>query len=192
MRSIKSLQYIPAGIIISSDDIIEFHASRILLLISICGTKDRDTGLTRIDGLTKLAKLDFFIRYPTFLERAASSMRKEISCITKTLESKMIRYHYGPWDERYYQVIPYLEARGLLRIIKYSKYNQYRFYLTEEGDKIANSFTTSPEFQPLIEIIKNTKTVLGNMTGSKLKQLVYKLFIEEVKDKKIGEAIEYD
>lgn len=192
MKSISNLQQVPAGTMISSDDIIEFHASRILLFISICGTKDKDTKLPRLDGLTKLAKLDFFIRYPAFLERAASSLKKQISPISKTLESKMIRYHYGPWDERYYHVIPYLEARGLLKIVKDPKHNQYKFYLTEEGNTIANALSMTTEFQSLLVIIKNVKMVLGSMTGSKLKQLVYELFVEEVKEKKLGEIISYD
>jgi hypothetical protein len=50
----------PVSLPLSADNIVEFHAARILLLISLCGTSNR------IDGLTKMAKLDFFVRYPNF------------------------------------------------------------------------------------------------------------------------------
>ena len=47
---------------LAADDIVEFHAARLLLLMEICGVKGR------IDGLTKMAKLDFFSRYPDFFQ----------------------------------------------------------------------------------------------------------------------------
>ena len=46
-----------------------YHQARILLLI------DAFAGRTgSMDGLTKLAKLDFLLRYPAFLERLADSV----------------------------------------------------------------------------------------------------------------------
>ena len=58
MKSIKQIGFAPVSLPLSADNIVEFHAARILLLISLCGTGNR------IDGLTKMAKLDFFVRYP--------------------------------------------------------------------------------------------------------------------------------
>jgi hypothetical protein len=49
-----------------------YHAGRLLLLISLCG-KPRNMKseiLPGIEGRTLLAKLDFFLRYPSYLRRA--------------------------------------------------------------------------------------------------------------------------
>lgn len=45
----------------------ELHATRILLLLNAFA-EEGQCGV--IDGLTKLAKLDFLLRYPVMLERA--------------------------------------------------------------------------------------------------------------------------
>jgi hypothetical protein len=56
---------------IVSDEIIEFHAGRILILIGTCGVKNKITGEISLEGLTKFAKLDFFIRYPHHFRTAS-------------------------------------------------------------------------------------------------------------------------
>lgn len=190
MRSIHNLQNIPAGTMISSDDIIELHAARLLLLILLCGKQEARSKQFKIDGLTKLAKLDFFVRYPAFFERVAQELEAVIPTINKTVESKMVRYHYGPWDDRYYQVLPYLEARALIEVKKHSGKKQYKFYLTDEGQRIANELAESPEYQTLRENMEAVKQVLGDKSGNELKGLVYKVFEEEVAERKLGELIE--
>src|SRR5215217_7764669 len=80
-----------------ADDSLEFHAARILLLIYYAG--DRKT--REIQGRTKLAKMDFLVRYPTYLAEAAriKGVNTDIRPGIRP-ESRMIRYKYGPWDER--------------------------------------------------------------------------------------------
>lgn len=189
MKSINNLQVVPAGQTISSDDIVELHSARLLLLISICGTNDRKTQLPRIDGLTKIAKLDFFVRYPAFFERVARELGAEIAPLTQTIESKMVRYHYGPWDERYYQLLPYLEARNLISIKKDPEHNKYQFFLTESGKSVVRSLSEAREFQSLRENINQVARVLRGKTGNQLKNLVYQVFDEEVAKKSLGERI---
>jgi len=60
----------PISLPLAADDILEFHAARLLLLLEICGTAGR------IDGLTKMAKLDFFKRYLDFLAALAMVFRR--------------------------------------------------------------------------------------------------------------------
>jgi DNA-binding PadR family transcriptional regulator len=189
MRSINNLQHVPAGQTISSDDIVELHSAWLLLLISICGTSDRKTQLPRIDGLTKIAKLDFFVRYPAFFERVARELGVEIKPFSQTVESKMVRYHYGPWDERYYQLLPYLEARNLVSISKEPRHNQYQFFLTETGKTVVQRLLEAREFQSLRENINQVARVLRGKTGNQLKNLVYQVFDEEVAKKSLGEPI---
>lgn len=102
MKSFKRIAEVPPSIALPADDILEFHAARLLLLIRICGTA------SRIDGLTKLAKLDFFVRYPDFFE-VASKTPASGNTYKHTIESAMVRHHYGPWDKRYYHVLSVLE-----------------------------------------------------------------------------------
>src|SRR5687767_8626239 len=99
MKSIINLTDVPAGVPLTAEDFIEFHASRLILLISLLG----DNG--SITGLTKLAKLDFFVRYPDFFRRASEELSHKRKGLQTTVESAMIRHHYGPWDKRYYHVL---------------------------------------------------------------------------------------
>ena len=68
MRSLSRVGLQPVSLPLAADDIVEFHAARLLLLMEICGVKGR------IDGLTKMAKLDFFSRYPDFFEVARAAV----------------------------------------------------------------------------------------------------------------------
>ena len=55
------------------DDETDLHAARLLLLLdAFVGDKDD----TAIKGLTKLAKLDFLLRYPVMLKKALEARDK--------------------------------------------------------------------------------------------------------------------
>ena len=112
MKSIQALGRISTSLPLPADDITELHAARLLLLFHHCGSGDK------VDGLTKLAKLDFFVRYPIFFERVARQLGNTVSVSSDQTESLMVRHHYGPWDKRYYQVLAFLESRGLITVQK--------------------------------------------------------------------------
>ncbi len=73
MKSLKNINDLPAGVPLAADDLLEFHAARLLLLFKVCGVAGR------IDGLTKMAKLDFFVRYPQFFNEACKAARSRNS-----------------------------------------------------------------------------------------------------------------
>lgn len=181
MKSFTNLGTSPAGLPVAADDLLEFHAARLLLLFRICGTS------SRIDGLTKMAKLDFFVRYPQFFDKACVALGLEMESATRAVESSMIRFHYGPWDERYYHVLGYLEAKGLIEVAKSSQ--TYHMSLTDQGKAIADRFAKDDGFQPLIEQMKRVKKALGAKAGSTLKKLIYQIFEKEVAGRSLGEAI---
>src|SRR4051812_43483899 len=93
-----------------------FHAARILILIAFCG-KPRTSPkgvLPGIEGRTLLAKLDFFLRYPAYLRKAAQirdavvlgeSVLRVAANEANSVESRMVRYLYGPWDHLYYPAL---------------------------------------------------------------------------------------
>ena len=130
MKSIHNLGDNPAGLPIAADDLLEFHAGRLLLLFRCCGTAGR------IDGLTKMAKLDFFVRYPQFFNTACKKLGLPSESVAQSVESSMIRFHYGPWDDRYYHVLAYLEAKGLISASKDNK--AFTLALTDQGKDVAN------------------------------------------------------
>lgn len=182
MRSILNLWNYPAGRPLVSDDITEFHAARLLLLLEFCGAKGH------IDGLTKLAKLDFFVRYPEFFERVSRFMGQATKSSTEHIESKMIRYRYGPWDKRYYDILSYLRSKDLILVLKIRN-GAFRFQLTETGKKIALEISSQDEFGLLIEQMKTVKKSLGTKSGSALKKIIYEVFQDEVTQKPLDEVI---
>lgn len=186
MRSVKRLGTYSVSLPLLADNVIEFHAARLLLLFKYCGVSGR------IDGLTKMAKLDFFARYPDFFAIARRSTLKDTGIGQEinegSVEAAMVRHHYGPWDKRYYHVLAHLEARQLITVTKHNK--SYRLHLTDEGKKCADALAKKESFTSLIERMREIKKVYGSKSGSKLKKLIYELFDEEVGKRPMGEVIE--
>jgi DNA-binding PadR family transcriptional regulator len=182
MKSAYNLENELAGLPLLADDIVEFHASRLLLLLEICGDKGR------IEGLTKMAKLDFFVRYPQFFVKACEVLNKKANIQSDNSDANMVRYHYGPWDQRYYHVLAYLEARQLITTHKENK--TFYLVLTDKGQEVAKQFLKDPSFSSIIAQMKEVKRVLGGKKGTQLKNLIYKIFDAEVAQRLLGEAIE--
>jgi hypothetical protein len=181
MKSLKHALSTPKGFPLVADGITELHASRILLLLKRCGTSGK------IDGLTKLAKLDFFVRYPDFFDQMSQYIGSQVKSHSSGVESAMVRHHYGPWDKRYYQVLSYLSSRGLISISKDG--NAYRFKLTDLGKSSATELERASEFGDLVEQMRRVKILLGAKTGSTIKNLIYQAFDAEVAKKAMGELI---
>lgn len=176
----RHIGYSPVSLPLAADSIVEFHAARLLLLISLCGTANR------IDGLTKMAKLDFFVRYPDFFA-AARKDQTPIVQNSDAVESAMVRHHYGPWDKRYYHILAYLESRQLIGIVKQN--SSFLITLTDEGKAVASALAAKPSFSSLVERMRAVKKEFGSKSGSTLKKLIYQLFDEEVGKKPLGEVI---
>lgn len=163
------------------DSSIDFHAARILILLLVCGQSPGPN----IEGRTKLAKLDFFVRYPSFLERVhrniiASGL--EVShpfhAQNAEVEAPMIRYRYGPWDNRYRQFIAFLEARKLVTVLKSTRVEKVK--LTAQGRRTAEKLRDTSAFQPITERCTSMVSNLGAMNGTDLKELIYNSFPDEV------------
>ena len=97
----------------------ELHEARLLLLLGYFAGND---GTGRIQGLTKLAKLDFLLRYPVMLERALEAKRLSAASVEiepherTSVESRMVRYRFGPWDHRYRMLLNILIAKDLVTV----------------------------------------------------------------------------
>lgn len=189
MRSLNRIGTQSIGLPLLADDVIEFHLARLLLLIKFCGTAGR------IDSLTKMAKMDFFARYPDFFLVARAALKKG-GIVTEdkghtsrqSIESAMVRHHYGPWDKRYYQVLSVLEAKGLVAITKEGK--SFRIALTDLGDERAQVLSRAGSFTDIVARMKDIKKAFGAMSGNTIKNLIYELFDAEVGQRARGEVIE--
>jgi hypothetical protein len=187
LKSIYRLGTQPASLPLAADDILEFHAARLLLLMEICGISGR------IDGLTKLAKLDFFTRYPEFFEVARAAVTADSNADDSgtagrdAVEASMVRHHYGPWDKRYYHVLAHLEAKQLISVAKDKK--SYQIALTPLGRERAKLLAARPSFAQLIARLRQVRETFGRKSGTFLKDLIYRLFDEEVGRRKMGQVI---
>lgn len=159
------------------DDSVDFHAARLLVLLRRCSEEGR------VEGRTKLAKLDFFVRYPAFLQRArdaiASPGTRAWVAEGAEVEAPMIRYRYGPWDTRYRQYLAFLEARKLVRV---TVTKPERVILTAAGRKAADELSRRASFRAIAERCDAMVGNLADMTGTELKELIYELFPSEVGD----------
>lgn len=170
------------------DESIDFHAARILVLLRTCGDGTRGS----IEGRTKLAKLDFFLRYPLFLGRAYEEMRAADPTLPTwrptghEVEAPMIRYRYGPWDPRYRQFLAFLQARNLIRI---TTSKMEKVTLSAAGVKAAEEIIRKPSFEPIAERCLVLRNSLGQLSGTQLKDLVYDLFPTEVGDLRLWNEI---
>lgn len=181
MKSINNLQKEPAATPLLADDVLEFHAARLILLLFLCGTAGK------IDGLTKMAKLDFFVRYPQFFNIMCEHLGRKHNTYHQIVESSMVRFHYGPWDKRYYHILAYLEGKELITITR--KGNQFQFELTQLGRTKADLLNKASSFTELTEHMKKVKKEFGSKSGATLKKLIYQVFDQEVADRAMGEII---
>ncbi|HYF78974.1 MAG TPA: hypothetical protein VD973_17700 [Symbiobacteriaceae bacterium] len=138
-----------------------------------------------------MAKLDFFVRYPDFFEVARTantpSTSQSQTDSNVAVESAMVRHHYGPWDKRYYHVLAHLEAKGLITVAK--ERTTYRITLTGLGRERANKLAIRPSFGPLVERMREVKKAFGGKSGNYLKQMIYRVFENEVGRRPMGEVI---
>jgi hypothetical protein len=168
----------------SPDDSIPYHVARLVLLLRLAG---RPQGEPRIDGRTKLAKLDFFVRYPQFLQKAIDILGVEETYdsvtladeIGVTVESHMIRYRYGPWDRRYYVLLAYMNGKNLMAISSRDNVDQYT--LSSAGHRLASSLLELPEYKPIVARCKAVGELFGAKSGTWLKDFVYRHYPEVVR-----------
>lgn len=182
---------------ILATETIAYHAARLLLLVALCG-KPRSSSsrtLPGIAGRTLLAKLDFFIRYPNYLRRASEILGKKFSddelglvpdSETRSVESHMVRYLYGPWDHIYYPTLAYLIGKELI-VVEIERGTEI-FRLAEKGKEIIGTLIQEPAYGDLVRRAESTYRLFNAYSGRRLKDFIYEHF-PEVVNRKIGATI---
>lgn len=165
------------------------HLGRLLVLIDAFAGKKGDQ---KLEGLTKLAKLDFLLRYPAFLERAlrvrgsdASEVRVE-DFERNSIEARMVRFRYGPWDHRYRRFLNTLAGRGLVDVCTSGR--TVIIGLTERGRAAAEMLKSASEYAGIRQRAALLKRYL-NLTATTLMEFIYDNF-PEVASLRMGELID--
>jgi len=177
----------------------DLHLSRLLVLL---GTFAGKNGTGTVEGLTKLAKLDFLLRYPVCLERAldvrhrqrpADNIKPEAEAAVKAherknIESAMVRFRYGPWDFRYRRFLNLLVGMGLATV--HLQGRTYYIGLTPAGVAAAADLAAKSENAD-IRLRARTIKRHFNIGGTALKEFVYTAF-PDIVSLKLGEVIRHE
>ncbi|WP_182263130.1 hypothetical protein [Rhodococcus sp. UFZ-B548] len=156
-----------------------YHQARVLMLVTAVSATAGHAG--KLEGLTKLAKLDFLLRYPVLALRVLDSLetgdpRLHVSAHDLAdptdVEAPMIRYKFGPWDDRYYAVIGALIGRGLLRYMKPRK-GSIAIAPTPAGRRMTSDMATTTEWTAINDRCYAIAEASANMTGNALKDRIY-------------------
>jgi hypothetical protein len=98
----------------------------------------------------------------------------------------MIRFRYGPWDDRYRKWISLLVAKRLAQT--YLEGRTVKVVLTEKGLELAEYLEQKSEFCDLSARSKIISTAVGDYNATKLKDFIYDVF-PEITTMKWGEEI---
>jgi hypothetical protein len=166
-----------------------FHEARLLVLLNAFSGAD---GAGTVEGLTKLAKLDFLLRYPVFLERALlaknlSIKNTPIATYERTsIESKMVRFKYGPWDHRYRRFLNLLVARKLIKVTMSGR--TVMIGLTDTGREVASRLANDDAYS---DTVARAATIHRhfNLRGTTLMKFIYDTF-PEIVDLRMNEDID--
>lgn len=165
----------------------ELHEARLLLLLNVAGGRSKVP--RAIDGIMKVAKMDFLLRYPNCLQRVIEAVdATEVPRFVKeariadseknTIEAQMIRYRYGPWDKRYRRWLSILVAKQLATVQKEGR--TIKVQLTPRGRDLAVELTKRQEFVPLLGRARLVVGAVGHMPSTRLKDFIYQTFPEIV------------
>lgn len=158
----------------------DVHAARLLVLISAFSGEDQSGA---VEGLTKLAKLDFLLRYPVMLERALSAKGKSVRDVQLedherfSVESEMVRYRFGPWDHRYREFLNILVGKGL--VIVSVEGRKVVIATTARGYEVACELQASPVFQDYFRRSTLLKRYF-DVQATSLMRFIYETFPEVV------------
>lgn len=157
----------------------DVHLARIIVLLK--AFSQLDAAPAAIEGITKLAKLDFLLRYPSCLEKAliargVSAKNIPVDDFERlTIEARMIRYRYGPWDHRYRRFLNILVARRLA--IVRTDGRTILIDLTPQGANLAQKLIESPAFSRVYERAVLLRKHL-NLKARALMEFIYEQFPE--------------
>lgn len=153
--------------------------ARLLLLIDAFSRSTQ--GPRTLEGRVKLAKLDFLLRYPRHLatvlaQRGNSTPAARAGLVDQDspLESRMMRYRYGPWDPSHFAVLGALVGRGLIEVVPAATSQALGYRTTAAGAALVEDLLADGSFEELQERIVLLRRHL-DLAGENLKKVLYDL-----------------
>lgn len=156
-----------------------YHQARVLLLVTAVSRTKGNAG--KLDGLTKLAKLDFLLRYPALAPEVLDRLdiddprlhlaAGDVAAPTE-VEAPMTRYKYGPWDDRYYAVLGALIGRRLVRYTTARK-GSVAVAPTADGRRLAAQLAGSDQWADIADRGVAIAEASAGVAGNALKDLIY-------------------
>jgi len=152
-----------------------------------CQTVDALIQRHRFDRANPIARiarqdfLNFLLRYPALapsvLDRldpadARLHLADDDRADPANAEAPMIRYKYGPWDDRYYPVIGALVSRGLLRYAR-GRRGSVALAPTLAGRALARQLGAASEWNEIADRSRAIADASSGLTGNALKDLIY-------------------
>lgn len=162
------------------DQPMELHVARLLILLDAFAEDEKTPD---VEGLTKLAKLDFLLRYPVMLERALLARQRSVQDVAledherHSVESAMVRYRFGPWDHRYREFLNVLVAKGLARVTVEGR--KVTIGATDRGREVAQTLAADELFAPYSRRARLLKRHF-DLTATNLMRFIYETFPEVV------------
>ena len=153
----------------------DLHAARLLVLIGAFSGA--------VEGLTKLAKLDFLLRYPVMLERALAAKGRSTNDVhledyeRLSVESQMVRYRFGPWDHRYREFLNIFVGKGLVSVCVEGR--KVVIVLRERGQAIASELSEGAPFKAYARRASLLKRHF-DVQATTLMRFVYETFPEVI------------
>jgi hypothetical protein len=151
---------------------LEQQQLRVLLLIDAVSEVPGTGG--KLDGLTKLAKLDFLCRYADvapLVERVLRGGAPNLETALRS-DSPMTRHKYGPWDDRYYPVIGALVGRGLVTYVQ-GRHGSVAMKLTSSGKALTRQITEDAQWVDIARSYQAVAAKFGLESGNRLKDAIY-------------------
>lgn len=161
-------------------DLVDLRAdneARLLVLIDGFSGRDLNQGIA---GRTKLAKLDFLLRYPEFLRRliqvrGVDADPGEDPWLTGAVERSMIRYKFGPWDPSYFPLLGGLVGKGLIGVENTKRGRKYT--VTQTGRAVAAELRQDDSWLVVAKRVRYLKQHF-DLGGRTLMELLYANFPE--------------
>jgi hypothetical protein len=160
-------------------DDLAYHQARILLLVNAVAAEPGHN--RKLDGLTKLAKLDFLVRYPALASIVLDELRPddermhvdehELAAPTE-VDDPMTRYKYGPWDDRYYPVVGALVSRGLIRYVR-GRQGSVALTATPAGKRLAAELAVDQVWSDVADRCVAVAQASAGMSGNAVKERIY-------------------
>lgn len=160
--------------LVQADHSKNLNTSRILILVSTFSAKKSSS--SEIINFSHLAKIDFLLRYPTVLRKALLIKGKSLRGLViekyeeKNIESEMIRFAFGPWDNGYREFIRMLSSKGLVEF-GYDRSGS-GISCTDLGQEVCERFIKQELFTPFFDRCKIIKSRLS-YSERNLNELIY-------------------